>query len=339
MRPLAARLTRARLMRVLPALGMALGVTLVLASSVGGVPLDWRRAFDFADAENPDFVIFFHSRLPRVLLGATVGGGLAAAGAALQALLRNALASPDVVGISGGASVGAIIVLALGAEAGGWLLVPVAAFAGSLASMALIVALSTVRGRINPYSLLIVGVVVNTVAAAVIMLVSTMVDSARAQGVLFWLTGSLAERSYGLVGAIALYMLLGTGVLWAQARSLNVLALGEETAVSLGTDIRFIRRTTFLASALLVGAAVSVSGVIGFVGLIVPHCLRLVLGPDQRVLIPASFLAGGIFLVAADTLARSMLAPTEIPVGAITALCGGPFFIFLLRQQQAGRAL
>jgi iron complex transport system permease protein len=333
------RLTGGRLLRVLALLAAALGATLVLAAAVGGVPIDWRRALDFSSPDNPDSVILFRTRLPRVLLGATVGGGLAAAGAALQALLRNALASPDVVGISGGASVGAIVVLALGADAGGWLIVPAAAFLGSLAAMGLIVGLSTVRGRLNPYSLLLVGVIVNTVSAALIMLVSTMVDTVRAQGVLLWLTGSLAERSYALVGAITVYMVAGTLVLWTQARSLNVLSLGEETAVSLGADIRFIRRTTFLASALLVGAAVSVSGVIGFVGLIVPHCLRLVVGPDQRALVPASFLGGAVFLVIADTVGRSLLAPTEIPVGAITALCGGPFFIFLLRRQQAGTAL
>src|SRR5262249_47189565 len=151
--------------------------------------------------------------------------------------------------ISGGASVGAILVLALGADAGGWILVPGAAFLGSLASIALILALSTVRGRLHPHSLLIVGVIVNTVAAAIIMLISAMVDSARAQGVLLWLSGSLAERSYALLGAVAVYMVAGTLALWVQARGLNLLSLGEETAISLGVDIRFLRRSSFVASA------------------------------------------------------------------------------------------
>jgi iron complex transport system permease protein len=333
------RLTPERTRRVLVGLASLLAASLIGAAMVGGVPIDFGRAFDFARPDNPDFVILFRTRLPRVLLGAAVGGGLAASGAALQALLRNALASPDVIGISGGASLGAIAVLALGISGPAWLLVPGAAFVTSLATLGVIVRLSTVRGRLNPYSLLLVGVIANTVAAALIMLVTALVDSLRAQGVLVWLSGSLAHRGYPLVGAIALLTVGPALVLWAQARSLNLLALGEEAATQLGTDVGRVRRTSFLASALLVGAAVSVSGVIGFVGLIVPHCLRLVIGSDQRLLIPASFLGGGIFLVWADAAARTLLAPTEVPVGVLTALCGGPFFIFLLRRQEEGRGI
>jgi len=157
--------------------------------------------------------------------------------------------------------------------------------------------------------------------------------------VLVWLTGSLGQRPYSLVLLVAVFTTVPTLALWTQARSLNLLALGEETAAQLGTDVGRVRRVTFLASALVVGAAVSVSGVIGFVGLIVPHCLRLALGSDQRLLVPASFLGGGIFLVWADTVARTLAAPTEIPVGVLTALCGGPFFIFLLRRQGEGQEI
>ncbi len=334
-----ARLTRERTRTVLAGLAALLGATLVLTALVGGVRIDFSRALDFAHADNPDFVILFRARLPRVLLGAAVGGGLGAAGAALQALLRNPLASPDVIGVSGGASIGAIVVLALGVAGPAWILVPAAAFAASLATLGAIVRLSTVHGRLNPYSLLLVGVIANTIAAAVIMLVTTMVDSLRAQGVLVWLTGSLAQRPYSLVAAVSVFTVVPTLVLWAQARSLNLLALGEETATQLGADVARVRRVSFLASALLVGAAVSVSGVIGFVGLIVPHCLRLAIGSDQRLLVPASFLGGAVFLVWADTAARTLLAPTEIPVGVLTALCGGPFFIFLLRRQEQGRGI
>lgn len=334
------RLTRERLLRVLAILALVLVATVALAVAVGGVAIDFARALDLAHPESPDAVILFRARLPRVLLGAAVGGGLAAAGAALQALLRNSLASPDVIGVSGGASVGAIAVLGLGAgeSFGSWLLVPAAAFGGALVAIATIVRLSSVRGRIHPYSLLLVGVIVNTITSAAILLVSSMVDSSRAQGVLFWLSGSLAQRSWGLLGVIWTSMLVATGVLWLRARALNLLALGEETARQLGADVDVLRRTTFLAAGLAVGAAVSVSGVIGFVGLVVPHVLRLLVGSDQRLLVPASFLGGAIFLVAADTLARSLFAPTEIPVGVVTALAGGPFFIQLLRREQA-RAL
>ena len=335
----AERLTAERARAVLMALGALLAVSLVAATLIGGVRISFERALDFANPENPDYVILFRTRLPRVLLGAAVGGGLAAAGAALQALLRNPLASPDVIGITGGASIGAILVLALGISGPAWILVPSAAFVASLATLGAIVRLSTVHGRLNPYSLLLVGVIVNTIAAAVIMLIIALVDSLRAQGVMTWLTGSLSQRPYSLVALVAAFTIGPTLVLWAQARGLNLLALGEETATQLGTDVGRIRRTSFLASALLVGAAVSVSGVIGFVGLIVPHCLRLVLGSDQRLLIPASFLGGALFLVWTDAVARTMVAPTEIPVGVLTALCGGPFFIFLLRRQEEGRSL
>jgi iron complex transport system permease protein len=186
---------------------------------------------------------------------------------------------------------------------------------------------------------LLVGVIVNTIAAALIMLVTALVDSLRAQGVLVWLSGSLSQRPYSLVSVVCALSAAAATVLWTQARSLNLLALGEETAAQLGTDVTRVRRTSFLASAVLVGAAVSVSGVVGFVGLIVPHCLRLAIGSDQRLLIPASFLGGAIFLVWMDAAARTLLAPTEIPVGVLTALCGGPFFVFLLRRQEEGRAL
>ncbi|MGH7857440.1 MAG: FecCD family ABC transporter permease, partial [Candidatus Binatia bacterium] len=210
-----------------------------------------------------------------------------------------------------------------------------AAFLGALGAMALIVRLATVRGRLNPYSLLLVGVIVNTIAAALFLLLSSLVAPAETLGMLSWLSGSLSLRDYGWVAAISVVMLAGTLVLWAEARGLNLLALGEEAASQLGLDVHRLRVVTFLASALLVGAAVSVSGIVGFVGLIVPHCLRLLFGSDHRLLVPASFLGGAIFLVWADTAARVLLAPTEIPVGVVTALCGGPFFIVLLRRVQA----
>lgn len=335
----AARLTAERARTILGMLAAAFVASVLAAAMIGGVRLSFARALDFSHPDAPDFVIFFRTRVPRVLLGAVVGGGLAAAGAALQALLRNPLASPDVIGITGGASIGAIFVLAFGVSGPAWILVPGAAFAASLATLAAILRLSTVHGRLNPYSLLLVGVIVNTVAAAAIMLVTVLVDSLRAQGVLVWLTGTLSQRPYPLVALVTALTVGPTLLLWKNAQSLNLLALGEETATQLGADVAQVRRSSFLAAALIVGAAVSVSGIVGFVGLIVPHCLRLALGSDQRLLIPASFLGGGIFLVLADALARTMVAPTEIPVGVLTALCGGPFFIFLLRRQEEGRAL
>ncbi|MGH7823001.1 MAG: FecCD family ABC transporter permease, partial [Candidatus Binatia bacterium] len=306
----APRLTAARAAVVLGALGVVLAASLLAAASVGSVKVSLLSALDFSDPQNPDFVILFRTRLPRVLLGAAVGSGLAAAGAALQALLRNSLASPDVIGISGGASVGAVVAISAGAERLG---VPAAAFLGSLGAMALIVRLSTVRGRLNPYSLLLVGVIVNTIAAALFLLLSSLVAPTETLGMLSWLSGSLSLRDYGCVAAISAVMVAGTLVLWSEARGLNLLSLGEEAATQLGLDVERLRVVTFLASAMLVGAAVSVSGIIGFVGLIVPHVLRLLFGSDHRLLVPASFLGGAIFLVWADALARVAIAPAEIP--------------------------
>ena len=324
-----APLTSGRTLAVLAALAGLLVASVVAASLLGGVSLDLRRAL--LDPASPDFVILFRTRLPRVLLAAAVGSGLAASGAALQALLRNSLASPDVIGVSGGASVGAVVAIGFGAA---WALVPAAAFLGALAAVWLIVRLSTVRGRLNPYSLLLVGVILNTIAAALFLLLSSLVAPTQTLGMLSWLSGSLSLRHFGWVTLVGGVMALGTGILWTQARGLNLLSLGEEAAAQLGTDVERLRVVTFLASAMLVGAAVSVSGIIGFVGLIVPHILRLLAGPDHRLLVPASFLGGAVFLVWADAAARMLLAPTEIPVGVVTALCGGPFFIFLLRRAQ-----
>jgi len=187
-------------------------------------------------------------------------------------------------------------------------------------------------GKTSPHAILLVGVVCNALGAAAIMLVNAIASYTQAQGILFWIMGSLSAQSYGLVAIVALYALLGAAVLVRHAQNLNLLAAGEEGALTLGVEVEAVRRAVFLAASLLVGAAVSVSGMINFVGLIVPHLLRLLLGPDLRLLLPASFLGGAIFLVWADTLARTAFAPNELPVGVVTALLGGPFFLVLLRR-------
>ncbi|TMA45511.1 MAG: iron ABC transporter permease, partial [Deltaproteobacteria bacterium] len=187
-------------------------------------------------------------------------------------------------------------------------------------------------GRTTPHAILLVGVVFNALAAAALMLVNTLSSYLQAQGVLFWIMGSLSTQSYTLVAAAAAYAVAGLAWLLRHALDLNLLAAGEEGALQLGVDVERARRAVFVAASLLVGAAVSMSGMIGFVGLIVPHLLRLLLGPDHRLLLPASFLGGGAFLIWADTLARTMLGPAELPVGVVTALTGGPFFLYLLHR-------
>jgi len=328
-------LTRGRLVRVNGALLAVLVVTLVAAAALGPVRIDWRRALDFRAQVNPDAVILLRARIPRILLAAIVGGALATAGAALQALLRNPLADPHLLGVSGGAALAGVCALVFKpAVLGQTVVVPAAAFAGALASTWVVFRLARIGGRLDSYTLLLIGVIYNAFAAGLLMFINTVVDLYQAQGVLFWLMGSLANRDYRVVGALGLYTLAGLGALLLRARDLDCLSLGDDRAAELGVQVERTRLLIFVATSLLVGAVVSVSGMIGFVGLVVPHLVRLAVGADHRLLLPAAYLAGAIFLVWADTLARTVLGATEIPVGVVTALCGAPFFAYLLRRER-----
>jgi iron complex transport system permease protein len=330
-------LTWARLARVLGVLFGVLVLSLLASVTIGPVRLDWHRALDVGAAANPDALILFRARIPRVLLAAVVGGALATAGTALQALLRNPLADPHLVGISGGAALAGVSALAFApAVLGRSVLVPAAAFAGALVSIWLVVRLALVGGRIESYALLLIGVIYNAFTGALLMFINSIVDVFQAHGILFWLMGNVANQEYGLVAALAAYTLAGLGLLALRARDLDCLSLGDARAAELGVAVERVRWQVFLASALLVGAVVSVSGMIGFVGLVVPHVLRLLIGADHRVLLPASYLAGAIFLVWADTVARTALGATEIPVGVVTALTGAPVFAYLLRRERRG---
>ncbi|GIW39476.1 MAG: hypothetical protein KatS3mg076_0053 [Candidatus Binatia bacterium] len=309
--------------------------SVVLAASLGPVPVDFVHAVLGPATDNLDRTIVFRARLPRILLGLVVGGALASSGAALQAILRNPLAEPHILGVSGGAALGGVVtVLFAGATPGAeWSLQPLGAFAGALAATLLVYRLGIVRGRLHPYTLLLAGVVCNALAGALLLFLNAIADVYQAQSLLFWLMGSLAVQSYGIVAAVAVYVALGFTVLLREAPALNCLSLGDDEAFHLGVDVHRVRRSAFVASAFLVGAVVSVSGMIGFVGLVVPHIVRILTGADNRLLIPASFLAGGVTLLWADTGARVLLGATELPVGVVTALLGGPFFVYLLRRE------
>jgi iron complex transport system permease protein len=336
MRP--AHLTRRRLVGTAAALLGALCLSIVAATLVGPVRASLATALAPGGESSPDFAILFRARLPRVLLGAVVGGALACSGAGLQALLGNPLADPHLLGVSAGAAVAGAIALVAGADPVSPV-VPLAAFLGALGTVGSVFLVARAAGRTSPYAILLVGVVCNAVGAAAIMLVNALASYTQAQGILFWIMGSLTAQTYGLVAVVLAYVLAGAAVLVRHAHHLNLLAAGEEGALTLGVEVEAVRRAVFLAASLLVGAAVAVSGMINFVGLIVPHLLRLVLGPDLRLLLPASFLGGAVFLVWADTLARTAFAPSELPVGVVTALLGGPFFIYLLRRNlRRGRA-
>jgi iron complex transport system permease protein len=324
------------------AAGAALLVVAALgAVAVGPVRIDPIAALRAAP-DDPAHIILVGARAPRVLLAALVGGALGLSGAALQALLRNPLACPHVLGISGGAALLGIVAMiatpigALGAAIGGdasLMVVPAAAFAGGLLTAALVQAVAASAGRVSPYSLLLTGVVFNAFAAAVITFINTLADFYRSSGILSWVVGTVTVRGAPWTIVAAATLAVGLVLLLASARDLNALAVGDEGATSLGVDVDAARRRVYLAVALLVAGAVPVSGMIGFVGLIVPHLVRLVVGSDQRRVLAASAWGGGVFLVAADTVARSALGATELPVGVVTALCGGPFFLYLLRRQ------
>lgn len=315
--------------------GVSLALAIVLGASFGTDSVSFSRAL--GDASSLDHAVVFDVRLPRVLLAAISGAGLSAVGVALQALLRNPLAEPYVLGVSGGSALGATVAILLGLSGAtvlGASLVPLAALAGGLGATALVIAFAAAvpsRGM----SVLLAGVVVNAIASAAITFLKTLVSPSKAQELLFWLMGFLDVPSRASLVVLVVYVSLGTGVLLFDAARLNVLSLGDEAAHHLGVRVREVERRTLVASSLVVGAIVSVTGLIGFVGLVVPHILRRTLGPDARVLLPAALGLGGAALVLCDLVSRASFRflHTEAPVGAVTALVGGPLFLVLLRRR------
>jgi iron complex transport system permease protein len=328
-----------RLRVALPLLSGGLILALGIGLFVGYQPID------LASLRNDPIAraVFLHLRLPRVLMAALVGASLATVGAALQALFRNPLAEPYTLGVSGGASLGASVAIALGLglNVGGIPFVFVAAFAGALLSVFLVYWLAhSAGGRVLlPGALLLAGVVLNLCASAGVLVIQYLASYGRALQILRWLIGSLDVVGFALIWKMLILLIPGWLVLFAHSRDLHLLATGQESAASLGVDVRRTEQMVFVASSVIVGVTVSVGGAIGFVGLIVPHAARLLFGQDVRLLLPASFLAGAAFLVLADTLARVAISPSELPVGAITALLGGPVFLFLLRRQQRYSAM
>ena len=284
------------------------------------------------DALKTTSVILLQVRLPRVFLGFLVGVCLASVGVALQALLRNPLADPYVLGVSSGAALGvAVAVLfGIGTTVLAFSLLPVCGFLGGLVALLVVYRMAATYDRLPIHSVLLAGVILNAIFSALIMFITSIMEPNRSFGMMAWLMGSLTAPAYPALAALSVYLLAGLFLLFKQVRVLNILALGEEPARSLGIDTERAKRVIFLVSALLTGAVVSVSGMIGFIGMIIPHAVRLVIGADHRLLLPASALVGGIFLMVADTMARTFFVPSEVPVGIITALAGGPFFVYLL---------
>lgn len=284
-------------------------------------------------------------RLPRILMGMLVGASLAMCGAALQGLFRNPLADPALVGVSSGAALGAVSVIVLSqgplwllAQWFGLYLLPVAAFVGGVIVTLLVYRLATSGNRTAVTTLLLAGIAIGSLSSAATGLLTFMADDFQLRTLTFWTMGSLGGSTWSKLSGSALLMLLAILLLPTQARALNALLLGESEAMHVGFELQRVKRRVILLVALAVGAAVSVSGIIGFVGLITPHLIRLMFGPDHRLLLPASALLGAMLLLLADLFARTVVAPGELPIGIVTALIGGPFFLWLLlrfRSQEA----
>ncbi len=330
---------RRRLVGMQVAFGaVALGACAV-APLIGPTSLNWRAVFDptvpFAD--NVDAQIFFIARLPRAIAGALVGGALASAGVVLQALLRNPLATPFTLGVSSGASLGAIGVIILGVpiSIAGLPAVPMASFAGALGAVGVVYGLARLRRHgLSTSVLLLAGVTLNSLFSAIIMFVQYLADYTQSFQAVRYLMGNLDVSSYTpIVWALPLLVVAGAAFAWLP-RSLNLLTLGPDSAAARGVDVVKTQRIAFLSASLATGAAVSLGGPIGFVGIIVPHMVRLLVGADHRVVLPASACLGAAFLVTCDVAARTLMAPLELPVGVITAMLGGPFFLWLLARKR-----
>jgi iron complex transport system permease protein len=324
-----------RLAYVVGGFGTLAVATIVAAPLVGSTSISLRRAFDASlpFADNMDAQIFFIARLPRTLAGALVGAMLATAGVVFQGLLRNPLATPFTLGVSAGAALGAMLAITFGWSFA-WLGIPAApaaSFAGSLLAVGIVYALARARhSGLSTNVLLLAGVTMNAFFSALILFVQYFADFAETYRILRWLMGDLDISSYQpLVTAVPLAV-VSLVVFAMLARPLNLLSLGPESAATHGLDVVRAQRAAFISASLATGAAVSVGGPVGFVGIIVPHLVRLLVGADHRIVLPASALFGAAFLIGCDVIARTIMAPLELPIGVITALLGGPFFLWLL---------
>jgi iron complex transport system permease protein len=336
--PPQSRLTLPRLLRTLATLLFVLAVVVVVATAIGSERIGAGEVSAILVAKltgarataSPEHVtILWEIRLPRVLMAVVVGGGLSVAGAAYQALLRNPLADPYILGVSTGAAVGAIgaTILASSLVVGR----PAVAFTGAMITMAVVYILGQGgQGGANE-RLVLAGVIINALLSSVVIFLVTTAAGSRQRSVLSWLIGDLSGESR-LLPLVTLLVLIGSLVVFLNARSLNLMMTGEEEAAALGVEVGRVKAVVYIAASLITGAVVAVSGVIGFVGLIIPHGVRMAGSSDNRLVVPASALAGGAFLLIADTVARTIIAPRELHIGVITALIGAPVFVFLLRR-------
>ena len=330
----AIRLTRSRFFLLLSGSGFLFFLAILIAPLVGPTTLDLRRAI--SSPESLDFEILLRARLPRVLFAAIVGGALSVSGVVFQAVLRNPLASPFTLGVSGGASLGAVLAILLGWEISfyGFAFLPLASFVGSIVVVSLVYTLSSTHRHVSPFTLLLSGVVLNYLCAALIMLIHYFSNFTKSFMMVRWMMGGLDVSDYSVIVSLMPFLVVGLPILLYLSRYLNVLSAGEDWASSRGVNVNRVITLQYFGASLITGSVIAYSGPIGFVGLIVPHILRLILGADHRVLVPTSFFVGGAFLIVCDTVARTVLSPAEIPVGILTSVLGGPFFLWLLIKRR-----
>jgi iron complex transport system permease protein len=313
-------------------LGLAAGV-LLAGVALGPADISWSESLAGLWGRGDDSVVTIvrELRAPRVMLAFLVGGCLAVTGAVLQALVRNPLADPYLLGLSGGAGVGAVLAIAF--HLGGAWAIPAAAFVGALVAISLVYRLALVAGAgIDPRVLLLAGVVVSAFGGAILGAIFSLSSAAELRNAMLWLLGGFDAASWKVLGMFSSYAALPVAYLYYTNRPLDLLSLGEDPAQFLGVDVERLKRQLYVAASLLTAACVAVSGIIGFVGLVIPHAVRMVLGHTHRTLLPAAFLLGGTLLAAADAVARTAFAPRELPVGVVTALVGVPVFAMLLRR-------
>ncbi len=311
-------------------LRFGVGLFLLLILTMCAAALLGSERLSFFDLNEQQQTILFDIRLPRILLGACVGASLALAGASLQSLLRNPLAEPYLLGVSNGAALGTMLAFVFFTQFE--LARPVMAFGGASLATFVVYQMAKSRAGMNVERLVLSGVIVTTFLSSIIVLLTSLLDAAKLRSFTFWLLGDLSQATKNGFFLSFAAVIVGTVVLMQCARALNLMMIGERDAFDFGVEIKRVRLTVFATSSLLVGTAVAASGSVGYVGLIVPHLVRLAIGSDNRLVIPFSALAGAIFVVLADTVARTAIAPRELPVGAITALIGAPMFIWLLRR-------
>jgi len=319
--------------------GLLTAASVLVGPLVGSTHISLRRAFNTAIpfGDNSDAQIFFIARLPRTLAGALVGSMLASAGVVFQGLLRNPLATPFTLGVSAGAALGAMLAITFGWSFAfaGIAAAPAASFIGSLAAVAIVYALAQARHRgFSTNVLLLAGVTMNAFFSALILFVQYFADFSQTYRILHWLMGDLDISSYEPIVTALPLVIISLAVFAWLARPLNLLSLGTESAGTRGLNVTTAQRAAFFSASLATGAAVSVGGPIGFIGIVVPHLVRLMVGPDHRLVLPASALFGAAFLIGCDVVARTVMAPIELPVGVITALIGGPFFLWLLVRKR-----